>query len=98
MNVAEQDNRQSEEHLDLLQTITMEVAAATDLSSALEVVLRLVCEKTGWAFGQAWLPDDERKRLDCGPASFADDAGLKQFRIGSLQFHFDRGIGLPGRV
>src|SRR4051812_4679985 len=98
MSVAEQDNRQSEEHLDLLQTITMEVAAATDLSSALKVVLRRVCEKTGWAFGQAWLPDAQRTHLDCGPAWFADDADLKQFRDDSLQFHFERGVGLPGRV
>ena len=37
-----------EEQLSLLQTITMEVAAASDLSSALDVVLRRVCEKTGW--------------------------------------------------
>jgi len=41
-----------EEQLDLLQTITMDVATAGDLSSALEVVLRRVCEKTGWVLGQ----------------------------------------------
>jgi len=35
-----------EEQLSLLQTITMEVAAARDFSSALEVVLRRICEKT----------------------------------------------------
>jgi hypothetical protein len=42
----EQDHKQSKEQLSLLQTITMEVAAANDFSSALEVVLRRVCEKT----------------------------------------------------
>jgi hypothetical protein len=42
-----------DEKLSLLQTITMEVAAASDVASALEVVLRRVCEKTGWVLGQA---------------------------------------------
>ena len=46
-----------DEQLNLLQTITMEVAAATDLSSALKIVLRRVCEKTGWELGQAWVPN-----------------------------------------
>src|SRR5207248_11121342 len=44
-----------EEQLSLLQTITMEVAAASDLSSALEVVLCAVCEKTHFIAG-AGLP------------------------------------------
>ena len=39
---ADEMHKESEEQLNLLQTITMEVAAATDLSSALEVVLREV--------------------------------------------------------
>ncbi len=37
---AEQKRQESEEQLDLLQMITMEVAAASDLASALEIVLR----------------------------------------------------------
>ena len=52
------------EQLNLLQTITLEVAAATDLSSALEIVLGRVCEKTGWVIGQAWLPNKEEAVLN----------------------------------
>ena len=48
---AKQNRGEGEEQLSLLQTITMEVAAASDLASALEVVLRDVCEKTGWILG-----------------------------------------------
>ena len=51
---AEQKRRESEEQLDFLQTITMQVAAASDFASALQVVLREVCEKTGWVLGHAW--------------------------------------------
>lgn len=51
------DSMPSEEQLSMLQAITMEVAAAPDLASALEVVLRRVCEKTGWVVGQAWIPN-----------------------------------------
>ena len=87
-----------EEQLDLLQTITMEVAAASDLSSALEVVLRRVCEKTGWVLGQAWVPNQDGTVLDCGAMWFCGEADLKQFRAASEESHFIPGIGLPGRV
>jgi PAS domain S-box-containing protein len=87
-----------EEQLNLLQTITMEVAAASDLSAALEVVLRRVCEKTGWLLGQAWVPNQEGTVLDCGAVWFCGDADLKQFRAASEASQFIPGMGLPGRV
>ena len=87
-----------EEQLSLLQTITMEVAAAEDLSAALEVVLRHVCEKTRWVLGQAWVPNPERTHLDCGAVWFCGEAGLKKFRAASENSRFVPGAGLPGRV
>ena len=77
----------------------MEVAAASDLSAALEVVLRRVCEKTGWVLGQAWVPNQEGTVLDCGPVWFCGgEVDLKQFRAASEGSHFRPGVGLPGRV
>src|ERR1044071_5954922 len=87
-----------DEQLSLLQTITMEVAGACDLSSALKVVLRRVCEKTGWVLGQDWVPNQERTHLDCGPVWFDGEADLKRFRAASEESHFTAGTGLPGRV
>jgi PAS domain S-box-containing protein len=94
----EQDHKQSEEQLSLLQTISMEVAAASDLASALEVVLREVCEKTGWVTGQAWVPNSDATALDLVAASYCGDGELKPFKVASEVSHFKPGVGLPGRV
>src|SRR5438874_3194556 len=93
-----QQNDQSKEQLSLLQTITMEVAAADHFSSALEVVLRRVCEKTGWVLGQAWVPNHDGTALDCGSVWFCGNGELRNFRVASEASHFRPGLGLPGRV
>jgi PAS domain S-box-containing protein len=90
--------KQTEERIHLLQTITMNVATASDLASALEVVLRSVCEKTGWALGQAWVPNSDGTALDCCPAWFASPASLENFRALSREASFQPGVGLPGRA
>ena len=95
---AEEALRHSEEQLGLLQTITMEVATAKDLSSALEVVLQRVCEKTGWDFAQSWLPRRDGRLLDLGPVWLGDTAELEKFRNASEGKSFLPGEGLPGRV
>jgi PAS domain S-box-containing protein len=92
------ERRQAQEQVSLLQTIAMEVGAADDLSSALAVVLRRVCEKTGWAVGQAWIPRSDGAVLDCSPAWFCVATGLDKFRNYSEAMSFLPGMALPGRV
>ena len=87
-----------DEQLDLLQTITMEVAAASDIGSALKIVLRRVCEKTNWALGQAWLPNKQKTFLECGPVWLCGGPELAGFRASSEKSQFPLGVGLPGRV
>src|SRR6476660_2110614 len=95
---AEQERTQHEEQLNLLQTIAMEVAAVTDLTSALEVVLREICEKTGWVLGHAWVPSQDAAVLDLVAAWYCGNGELKPFRFVSEGSHFKSGVGLPGRV
>jgi PAS domain S-box-containing protein len=95
---AEQNRLESEEQLSLLQSITRELAAAGDLLSALRIVLRRVCEKTGWALGQAWIPNNDLSALTCEAAWFGHERGLEDFRHASELAQFRRGVGLPGRV
>jgi PAS domain S-box-containing protein len=94
----EQEHKQSDEQIDLLQTITIEVAAASNMASALEIVLREVCEKTGWVLSHAWVPSPDGVVLDFIAAWYCDDGELKPFRAVSEASHFKPGIGLPGRV
>jgi signal transduction histidine kinase/GAF domain-containing protein len=93
-----EDHQQSEEQLSLLQTISMEVAAASDLAAALEVVLRQLCEKTGWVIGHAWVPNSDATALDLVVGWYCGDGELKPFKAASEASHFKPGIGLPGRV
>jgi PAS domain S-box-containing protein len=95
---AEQTRKESEEQLSLLQTITRQLAAADDLSSALKIVLRQVCEKTGWVLGQAWVPDKYEAVLVCDSDWFCGEDDLQEFRVASEAMHFKPGVGLPGRV
>jgi PAS domain S-box-containing protein len=92
------ERKRAEEEVSLLHTIIMEVAAAPDLTASLQVVLRRVCEKTGWAIGQAWIVSPDADRLECSPAWFSVVAGLERFRAASLATSMLPGMGLPGRV
>jgi PAS domain S-box-containing protein len=92
------EQKLAEERIAFMQLITMDVAAANDLHSALRVVLRHVSEKTGWALGQAWVPLADRKALECCHAWYAEDPRLKSFVNHSRDTLMQPGVGLPGRV
>src|SRR4029077_11396218 len=82
----------------ILHTSALRAGAATDLPSALLVVLRRVCETTGWVFGQAWTPTRDGRRLECGPAWYGERTHLQTFRAVSVQESMEPGVGLPGRT
>ncbi len=92
------ETRRAEAELTLLQAITEDIGEAQDFCAALEVVLRKVCEETGWIMGEAWVPWPDGSCLECSPAWYSRDSGLEEFRRASEKFTFPPGVGLPGRV
>ncbi len=90
--------KRAEAEVRLLHTIAMGVGAAEDLDAALTFVLRQVCETTGWAMGEAWLPNREGTRLGCHSVWYGATPGLEEFRQVSQHIQLGRGEGLPGGV
>src|SRR5438477_926948 len=92
------ERKRAEEESRLLQSISLAVNEAQDLDSAVGLVLRTICEATGWALGQAWLPSGDGSHLDCSPAWYTTLTGADQFRALSEESALKPGKGLPGRV
>src|SRR6185437_4021582 len=92
------ERKRAEEESRLLQSISLAVNETQDLDAALSIVLRTVCEATGWALGQAWLPSSDASHLECSPAWYTTVNGSDQFRAASEELVLKRGEGLPGRV
>ena len=86
----------AEEEVRFLQTMTRAIGESANFHSALGVALRLVCDFTGWAFGEAWIPKGDL--LECSPAWHRNTQSLDKFRLESENITFAPTIGLPGRV
>jgi adenylate cyclase len=99
------ENKQAEEKIRLLQTITQAISESENFNSALQVTLSKVCQTIGWNFGEAWIPNSDGTVLKCSPAWYAStDANgvtistLEKFRESSKMLRFSPGVSLPGRV
>lgn len=91
--------KRAEEESQLLQCMTLEISAANDFQSAMEIVLSKICQFTGWHYGEAWIPElGGREVLICSPAWYSSLDGLEEFRKYSERISFSSGIGFPGRV
>jgi sigma-B regulation protein RsbU (phosphoserine phosphatase) len=92
------ERKRAEEESRLLQSISLAVNETQDLDAALGLVLRTICEATGWALGQAWLPNSDGSQLECSRAWYTTLSGAEPFRAASEEARFKPGEGLPGRV
>ncbi len=92
------EQMRAEEESKLLQQVTAAISDAEDFQSALNIVLRMVCEKTGWILGQAWVPSQDETVLECSQAYYCTLKSAEVFRNNTMNFKFEKGIGLPGRA
>lgn len=92
------ERKQMEEELRLLKTIILAIIESNDIHAALGIVLRKVCEATGWLYGEAWVPSADGTHLEISTAWYSKMKGMGKFRKASECFEFPPGIGLPGRA
>jgi PAS domain S-box-containing protein len=77
---AQQALRESEQEMRMLHAATLEISKAQDSSQALGILLRKLCEYSGWSFAQSWLPHAGTTRLKLGPAWYTGVPTLEAFR------------------
>jgi len=52
-------------HLELLLNTTCAINEASDIDTALQIVLANICQQSGWAFGEAWMLNSSKNTLEC---------------------------------
>lgn len=92
------EHKRAEEEIRLLQTMTLSIAEADDFYSVLMIVLRKVCEATGWGYGEAWLVSPYGNCLEYCLAWHNNSEKLIALEKKSRQMTFPPGVGIPGRV
>jgi signal transduction histidine kinase len=84
--------------LDLRSAVAEAVARSKDNLEAVEQILAVICQHTGWDVGQAWAPSAGGDVLECMPVFYASSGGFEGLRKQSLELKFTPGMGLPGRA
>ncbi|MCC5615220.1 PAS domain S-box protein [Nostoc sp. CHAB 5836] len=92
------ERKQAENESRLLLLTTQAITRASDVNSALVVVLGLICQTIGWDFGEAWIPNEDGAVLEHGLGWYGEDSSLAEFCCQNQTVKFALGMGLPGRV
>ena len=93
-----ESRRQAEVEIRLLLATTQAISRCDDVHSALAAVLRLVCITIQWNYGDAWIPSNDGRVLECSQGWYASDPSFSDFRYQSLSLKFAPNFGLQGRI
>lgn len=92
------ERRRAEREVSLSQELALGIGAADTLEAALQLVLRRICEESGFVLGQAWTCEDEGAYLELRAAWSTDGPALDSFRRRSACMTFERSQGIPGEA
>ncbi|HJW87544.1 MAG TPA: PAS domain S-box protein [Candidatus Brocadiaceae bacterium] len=90
------ERKQTAEEVQLVEAMTVAIAASEDFHSALDIVLHKMCEFTGWIYGEAWVPCPDNNHLKYALSYHHPNEKLETFSTKSKEMTFPPGIGLPG--
>jgi signal transduction histidine kinase/integral membrane sensor domain MASE1/ActR/RegA family two-component response regulator len=78
--------------------VTQILAQAGSLDEAAPRILDVICQDCEWDVGALWLVDRQANVIRCKEVRQRPSVQTRNFQAISLQSHFERGVGLPGRV
>lgn len=92
------ERKKARDIIHLLLEIYTSISQTKTFLEALQTTITLVCETTGWDYGEAWVLNSGGKKMKSSPARFSTSTPLNKFREASSKLTFLPGEGLPGRV
>ncbi|MEC4986918.1 MAG: adenylate/guanylate cyclase domain-containing protein, partial [Oscillatoria sp. PMC 1076.18] len=92
------ERKRAEFEVRLLLATTQAISRAEDFSSALEVILSLICMAIGWDFAEAWIPSRNNSVLIATEGWYASKRRFHEFRQQSYRWSFACEEGLVGRI
>lgn len=92
------ERARSEGEVRLLLAVTQAIAKADELYSAFTATLKMICEATGWDYGEAWTPNAEKTQLHLLGAWCPKGSPAKTFWELSKGLTFTPGDGIAGRI
>ena len=82
----------------LLLKATQAINKATDIDTAFNLILRLICSHINWEFGEAWIPSSDGRVLEYCRGWCRKQDTLDEICRFSETITFSKGMGLPGAV
>ncbi len=89
--------KQFQIYTELLLDIFLSIEPLKDLQKAYENILKVICKKNIWQYGEIWQYDKESGTSECTNTwSHQDDELLKSFGSYSRGIIYEQGEGIPG--